>query len=195
MTRIHTPAVRLINISKSFGNKEIFRDFSCSFEHGNKYCIMGESGCGKTTLLNMLMSVVTPDSGEISGVPHNISAVFQEDRLCESFSAVGNILAVTGNKVPEEEIIYCLSELGLSGNENVPVSTLSGGMRRRVAIARALLAESELILLDEPFTGLDDETKETVIKVILVYTKGKTLVAVTHDRSDAELLCAEILRL
>ena len=188
-------AVFFRNVSKSFENKIVFNQFTYGFEYDKKYCIMGESGCGKTTLLNMISGLQIPDSGDILGVPKDIAVVFQEDRLCENFSAVGNVMAVTGNRVSKEEIIDCLCELGLDGNENQPVSTLSGGMRRRVAIARALLAKSQILLLDEPFSGLDEETKAFVIKVILSRTKGKTLITVTHDKSDAELLNAEILKL
>lgn len=185
----------LNSLYKSFGDNKIFEDFGYTFKNGSIVCIMGKSGCGKTTLLNLIMGLVTPDKGEISGVPNRISAVFQEDRLCETFSAIGNIVAVTGNNVSRDEILNCLDELGLSGSEDMPVSNLSGGMKRRVAIARALLAESELIVLDEPFKGLDEHLHESVIKTILSRAKGKTLIVATHDERDALLLGAEVLNI
>ena len=183
----------LKSINKSFGEKKVLKSFSACFEKGKGYCIMGASGGGKTTLLNIILGLQKPDSGTISGVPENLSAVFQEDRLCEPYSAVANVLAVTGKSVPETEIVALLRALGLSGSENEPVNKLSGGMRRRVALARALLAKSELIILDEPFKGLDDQTREAVISVLLAHTAGKTLIVATHDPRDAEALSAKVL--
>ena len=144
---------------------------------------------------NILLGLIKADSGEVSGIPDDISAVFQEDRLCEPYSAVKNVFAVTGNEVGNDKIIAVLGELGLSGSELVPVSTLSGGMKRRVALARALLAKSDLIILDEPFKGLDDETREKVISVLLKYAKGKTVIVATHDERDCIALGAELLQL
>lgn len=187
--------IQLINVNKSFGEKKVLVDFVCSFENGSRTCIMGASGSGKTTLLNILLGLTQPDSGSVSGIPDNISAVFQEDRLCEPYSAVANVFAVVGKRVPEEEIVKLLQELGLSGSEYLAVSTLSGGMRRRVALARALLAESDLLILDEPFKGLDEETRELVIGVILNRTAGKTLIVATHDPRDADALNADVLYL
>ncbi len=182
----------LKNISKSFGNKSVLKDKTLSLENGSRTCIMGASGSGKTTLLNIIMGLLKPDGGEIIGVPKHIAAVFQEDRLCEPYSAVANVFAVTGKSVAEERIVALLRELGLEGSEYLPVNTLSGGMRRRVALARALLAESELIILDEPFKGLDEDTRKSVIDVINRNTKGKTLIVSTHDIRDAKELGAEI---
>jgi NitT/TauT family transport system ATP-binding protein len=156
---------------------------------------MGSSGKGKTTLLNLVLGLQKPDNGVVSVESKNISAVFQEDRLCEDFTAVANVVAVTGKKVPREKIVELLKELELSGNENEKVKNLSGGMKRRVAIARCLLAESNILLLDEPFKGLDDQTRETVSKVILASAVNKTLLVSTHDIRDAELLNAEIFEL
>lgn len=185
----------LKNISKSFGEKTVLSNLSVELENGSRTCVMGASGSGKTTLLNIVMGLVKPDSGEIIGVPNHISAVFQEDRLCEPYSAVANVFAVTGKSIAEEKIVSLLRELGLEGSEYLPVNTLSGGMRRRVAIARALLAESDLLILDEPFKGLDEDTRRSVIDVINRNTKGKTLIVSTHDIRDADDLGAVIFDL
>jgi len=186
--------IKLINVSKSFGDKAVFTDYSLELDLGKAYCIMGESGCGKTTLLNLIMGLTKPNKGEISVPNAKISAVFQEDRLCEDFSAVSNVVAVTGKSM-KNEIIELLKELGLEGSEYLPVSQLSGGMRRRVAIARALLAEFDILILDEPFKGLDDCTREKTADVILSRLQNKTLLVATHDIRDEELLNARVIKL
>ncbi len=188
-------AVVLKNVSKSFGDNTVLNKFCIEIPYGSRLCIMAPSGEGKTTLLNLILGLITPDSGEISGVPKKLSAVFQEDRLCESFTAIGNILAVCGNKKSIPEIKECLSSLGLEDSMHQKVSELSGGMKRRVAIARALLAESELIVFDEPFKGLDEAMHKQTANVILKYAKDKTLIVSTHDSLDAQLLNAEILNM
>ena len=187
--------MKLKNISKAFGDKSVLNDLTVEFKNGSRTCIMGASGSGKTTLLNIIMGLIKPDSGEITDAPNRISAVFQEDRLCEPYSAVKNVFAVTGKDVSEEKIVLLLNDLKLTGSEYLPVSTLSGGMRRRVALARALLAKGDMLILDEPFKGLDEETRAEVIGVINRHAAGKTLIVSTHDIRDAKDLNAEIFNL
>lgn len=187
--------IELVNVSKSFDKNKVLDDFSYVFFSNSNYCIMGASGSGKTTLINILLGLLKQDSGIVNGVPRDISAVFQEDRLCESYSAVENVLAITGESVPKSDIIALLGDLGLSGSEYAPVSTLSGGMKRRVAIARALLAKSDLIVFDEPFKGLDIDTRDRVIEVVKEYTRNKTLIFASHDENDAFDLDAEIIEI
>ncbi len=183
------------NLSKSFEKQKVLSNFSHCFEYGSRTCVMAPSGEGKTTLFNIIMGLIPKDSGDIKGVPKHISAVFQEERLCESFSVIGNIIAVTGKSRSISEIEKCLSLLGLSDSMQKKVYQLSGGMKRRVAIARALLAESSLVIMDEPFKGLDESLHKQTASVILEYTKGKTLIISTHDSNDAMLLNAQILNI
>lgn len=180
------------NIFKSFGNKKVLSDFSEVIPHGKTTLIMGESGCGKTTLVNLIMGLEKVDDGEISGVPKNISAVFQDDLLCEDFSAVSNIKAVTGRGLTKEKIAEALELLELTDKDiRRPVRELSGGMKRRVAIARAILADSELIIMDEPFKGLDDGTRQKTIDFVSQETENRTLVVITHSPEEAELLVSD----
>lgn len=180
------------DLSKSFGDKIVLSDFSESIPFGGTTVIMGESGCGKTTLINIIMGLEKADSGEISGIPGLISAVFQEDCLCEDFSAVSNIRAVTGKKLSRERIGAALKELGLTDADILcPVRELSGGMKRRIAIARAILAEGDLVIMDEPFKGLDEDTRQVVIDFVLKETKGRTFIIITHAPEEIELLLAD----
>ena len=156
---------------------------------------MGPSGCGKTTLLNLLMGLVPPDDGTISGVPAKKSAVFQEDRLCMCFSAVTNVRMVCSRKITTEMIESHLATIGLKDSMHMPVLELSGGMQRRVAIVRAVLAESEIIFLDEPFKGLDAETKQSVMQYVKANTQGKTVVMVTHDEEEAKSMGGHLINI
>ena len=155
---------------------------------------MGPSGGGKTTLLRKILGLETPDEGVISGVPERKAAVFQEDRLCPGVSPVENVLLVTG-KEKEAEARSLLTELGLGDSLDLPCAELSGGMRRRAAIARALLAEGELLTLDEPFKGLDEQNRRAAAALVLRHRRGRTLLYVTHEREEAALLGGEILQI
>ena len=182
----------LSHINKSFGEKAVLSDLSLTLEGGKSYALMGQSGIGKTTLLRILLSLESKDSGEISGLPDRIATVFQEERLIPTLSAIDNLRFVLGDE-KKEEIQALLTELGLGESLSAPVSTLSGGMRRRVSLARALLFDSPLLLLDEPFKGLDEETRLSAISAVKAYKGERTLLFVTHDKNEAALLEAEIL--
>lgn len=177
--------IRMEHIDKRFGPKTVLRDFSARFPLGQVTCIMGSSGCGKTTLLRILLGLEQPDAGSILGRPERMGAVFQEDRLLEGFSPLANIRLVTGRRVPRETIQAHLTELGLGDCARDPVATLSGGMQRRVAIARAVLYDPALLALDEAFKGLDADTRLQAMEYVRRHCQGRTLVIVTHDPQEA----------
>ena len=185
--------LRFHHVTVRFGAQAVFDNFSLSLPAGSASCLMGPSGCGKTTLLNLLMGFLQPDSGSVKTIQPQ-SVVFQEDRLLPSLSAMGNLRLVTGRK-REEEQVALLTELGLGEEQNKPVRDFSGGKKRRVAIARALLADHQLLLLDEPFKGLDVDSRLQAARVIKARSAGKTLVLVTHDPQEAALLSARIYQL
>ena len=183
------------NITKSYGEKTVFKNLNLKIESGKITCIMAPSGAGKTTLLRMMMGLEKPDRGSIVGLSEKrFSAVFQEERLCEGMTAAGNIRLVNPS-LTADQIRNESQRLGMYDCENQPVSELSGGMRRRVSILRALLAEYDVLFMDEPFKGLDSALKKDVIASVMEKTVGKTVIVVTHDRSEADLLRAEIINL
>ena len=186
------------NLSKSYGDLNVWKNLNLTLESGHTYCLMGASGSGKTTFFRILLGLEQPCSGTISLTPqqkHKLVAVFQENRLCETFSALDNVSLAAGRLLSRQEIYREL--LRLLPEESIlrPVSTLSGGMKRRVAIVRAVLAPSCGILMDEPFTGLDDDTRQIVVDYIKEKTTGKLLVVSTHQEEDVAALDGTLLRL
>lgn len=180
----------LSGVSFGYGAEPVISTERLVFAEGSRTVVMGPSGSGKTTLLNLLMGLRSPAGGEVCGVPSAFSAVFQEDRLCESFSAVRNLMLAG---IPEDDARRALAELGLGGQEDLPAKSFSGGMKRRTAIARAVLAPGGALFLDEPFRGLDDSARRRAASFILSNLRGRTLIAVSHDADDARLLGGAIM--
>ncbi len=180
---------------KSFGDNAVLRDLNAGIRGGKITCITGPSGCGKTTLLSILLGLFQADSGEILGIEGlRAAAVFQEDRLCGRLNALANILLVCGQNVRREDAAVLLEQMGIEHSHHLkPVCELSGGMRRRVALARALMAESDWLALDEPFKGLDEQTRRLVQRELLLHTKGKTVLLITHEEEDIQALQADRL--
>jgi NitT/TauT family transport system ATP-binding protein len=158
--------------------------------------VMGPNGCGKTTLGRVLLGLVEPTAGSVRGLGGPRAAVFQEDRLCEHLDAVANVRLVLPHDVGAVEVAGELHALGLSEDSlGCPVRELSGGQRRRVSIARALLAEADLMVLDEPFTGIDVTARDRVLARVARAGAGRSVVLITHDRDDAVRLGATVVDL
>ncbi len=187
--------MELKNIYKSYGDNAVLENISLDIEDGRRILISGPSGRGKTTLLRIMMGLEKPDSGTVLKRPKSISAVFQEDRLPLEFSAYNSVSYVLPKSVDRERITQSFAALGLMGEEQKPVSELSGGMRRRVALIRAMLYPSKAVFLDEPFTGLDPDTKRSAIRYICDNAMDRTIIAVSHAAEDAELLNAIEIRI
>ena len=185
--------ITLSHISKRFEEKEVLRDVSLQLPPGIT-CLMGASGIGKTTLLRILTGLESPDSGEIGGVPRRIAMLFQEDRLTESLTVRGNLRLALGKRYDEAAAARMLDALQLPGILSQTVSSLSGGMKRRVALCRALLFDADLIVLDEPFKGLDEDTKAAAMGAVRNYANRPVLV-VTHDEDEARYLKACVVKL
>ena len=180
--------IKVDHVSKAYGEQQILRDLCCVFPEGKTTCIRGRSGCGKTTLIRLLLGLDIPDKGKIEVISdRKISAVFQEDRLCENLSAASNIRLVCTETISDRELEEAYKAVALQK----PVRELSGGMRRRVSILRALLADSDCVIMDEPLRGLDEKTRTKTIDYILKKTEGKTLIFVTHEEQEAVWLKAD----
>lgn len=182
--------IEIRDLEKSFGNKKVLDKINLEIPLGETTCIMAPSGYGKTTLFRILLGLEDKDNGKIIGLDSlKKSVVFQEDRLCSYLNSEQNIELVNMG-LSKEEIYGAMKQVGIDQNDKAPVSTFSGGMKRRVSILRAVLYDYDILFLDEPFKGLDENTKENVAEFIRSSTKGKTVLLITHDKKEGELLRA-----
>lgn len=187
--------MKITDVHKTFEEHIVLDKLTLSLKGDGIYALMGSSGRGKTTLLHILMGLQKPDNGDISDFQNKkISAVFQENRLCEFLTAEENIKIVLPSS-HSLDVPAMLAEILPAESLSQPVRTFSGGMKRRVAIARAMLVPSDLLIMDEPFSGLDEGTKEQVMTFILKYRNGRMLLFSTHDEEDVAAMGAELVRL
>lgn len=178
--------IQIKNISKTYDNKKIIDNFSLDIGEGEWVVLSMPSGAGKSTFFRLLAGIEKADEGSIEGVK-SVAMVFQEDRLCENFSAVENVALVLPGKADKAGIIKALNAVVIT-EANKAVKELSGGQRRRVALIRALMSPSELIIMDEPLTGLDDDTIKIVTDYILSECKEKSVVIATHNQDFIKVL-------
>lgn len=184
--------IEIKNLNKNFKGKQIFKDFSLILDSKNVNCIIGESGGGKSTLLNMISGLLEKDFGEILGVKEEeISYIFQEDRLVSWLTVRENIELFIYNYYFKDEAKKLMDRiftlLNIKETLNEYPQKLSGGMRQRVNIARALIKPSKLILMDEPFKSLDYKTKYMIMKELkeLFKKEDRMVIFVTHDVDEA----------
>ncbi|MBE6596443.1 MAG: ABC transporter ATP-binding protein [Ruminococcaceae bacterium] len=182
--------LRLENATVKYQKKTVISSLTHVFTEGKVTAIVGESGIGKTTLVNLLAGLIRPDFGKVVCDKERIAYVFQEPRLFEWMTAIENLRVVSDNEKAEN----ALSLMGLSESADKYPSELSGGMKQRVSIARALAYDADIIFLDEPFKGLDPEMRREISDKLFSLSKGKTVIMITHDEQDLRY-ADEVLRL
>ncbi len=195
--------MKLKNITKTYtaesGDKKVLDNYSLEMPNSGAVWIMGESGCGKTTLLRIIAGLESFE-GSIENIPPGgVSMVFQEDRLFEELSPEDNcLLALNAHgemlRSERRRIRQMLMATGISEEDMTrPVRGFSGGMKRRTAIVRALCAPSGLVLMDEPFTGIDPENRLATGKVIRESLGDRLFIGVTHHKEDCGLINGTVL--
>ncbi len=187
--------LELKNVSFSYGERKVLDGFSLKVENGQCVCLKGHSGCGKTTVLRLILGLEEPSDGEVSRV-NQPSVVFQEDRLVTSLSLKKNILLPL-NKERYKTALDLITEAGLGDALNKRVSELSGGMKRRAAIVRAVAFGGDALILDEPFNGIDPDTRDIMASMIKreFLEKNKPVLMVSHIPADAKALNATVVEM
>ena len=189
--------LELADISVRFDGKPILSGCGLSLSAGERLALMGPSGCGKTTLLRVALSLQKPDAGTVRRGAKRAAAVFQEPRLLPWRTAAENVNAVLSDRPGTlPEALRWLDQLGLSEAAGQYPAQLSGGMQQRVSIARALAYSPDLLLLDEPFRGLDDALRGRVLSLVSSSARARSaaLLLVTHSEDEALALGCRVLR-
>ena len=187
--------LEISHLTKHFGEKTLFEDLDLTLTA--PAVLWAPSGWGKTTLLRILMGLEAPTSGTVQGVG-KVSAVFQEDRLCPQLTAVENVALVLPGPMNQykKQIEKDFQQLGLDGAAlSLPARKLSGGQKRRAALLRALWAESDTLLLDEPFTGMDPETMKKAAALLKARCQDRNVLLAIHDREAIKALGWEVIEL
>ncbi len=185
--------IMLDRVTFAYGRVPVLREVSLTLPERGVVCLWGASGCGKTTVLRLLAGLERPQGGRVLR-PERVSVMFQEDRLLPWRTAAENVSIAAG--CPPEQATAWLRRLGIDGEQAGALpSALSGGQCRRAALARALAYESDLLLLDEPFTGMDEDSREAAAAPILARAAHVPVVLVTHVAAEAERLSAALVRM
>lgn len=195
-----TSIVDVKNLTKNFYNKDgeiqVLNDINFSLNEGEILTLLGPSGSGKSTILNILTELLKPTSGKVN-ITGNIGYMFQKDHLLEWRTIMDNILIgleIQKKKTPEaiSRIERLLKTYGLWDFRNMYPKELSGGMRQRVALIRTLAVNPDILLLDEPFSALDYQTRILVSDDVykIIRNEGKSAILVTHDISEA--ICIKV---
>lgn len=199
-------AVSVRGVSKNYGDVEALKDLSLDFPRGQLTSLLGPSGCGKTTLLKIIAGLLEPTSGQVevngkavTGPGPNRAFVFQDFALLPWATVLRNVafgLELRGVARSERESIAekYIKDVGLAGFENSYPHELSGGMRQRVGLARALSVDSKVLLLDEPFSAVDEQTRRKFQEDLLALVKNenKTFIFVTHSIEEAVYVSDQI---
>jgi len=184
--------IKLIDVSKKFDDLTLLKDFNVSFEKNKITCLFGPSGVGKTTIANIVAGIIPVDKGRVEGIDNSLfSYVFQEPRLLKWYNVYENIDFVLkdvykpDNRV--EIINNYLKMVELSEYKNYKIDALSGGMAQRVSLARAFAYPSHILIMDEPFKGLDNKLKNEMSSLFLKMwsLSQRTVLFITHDVEEA----------
>ena len=208
--------IKTVNLSKSFGDKEVFKNLSIDFERGKTTVVLGRSGTGKSVLLKVILRLLLIDSGEIyiddidttdfsesqmMSVRKKMGMLFQGSALFDSMSVYENVAftlkehtRLTENKI-KDIVKEKLEFVEMTGTESLMPSELSGGMQKRIALARTMANNPDYIFFDEPTTGLDPITARTINELIIRVREhtGTTVVVVTHDLDSAAMVAQKIV--
>lgn len=200
--------IRLCKVRKSFGEEEVLRELSWEMERGNVYGIVGNNGSGKTVLMKCICGFLPVSGGTVQvggkyvgtevDFPESLGVIIETPGFLTNFSGRKNleILAQLRGKITGSDITRVLRQVGLDPEMKKPVSKYSLGMRQRLGIAQAIMEDPELLILDEPFNGLDHHGVEEIRKILLEQKKqGKTILLASHNQEDIRILCDRVFEM
>ena len=188
--------MKIEQLNFSFDNKQVFHDFNLEIEHGSITALMAPSGSGKTTLLRLIAGLIKPQSGVIDTNGQTVGIMFQEPRLFGQLTALQNVKMVIKTRSDKQaRAMELLDAFNVVDAADKYPDELSGGMAKRVSLARAIAYEADILLLDEPFSALDKDTKADVMRTTKQLLEGKTVLLVTHDANEATTFANTIVHL
>lgn len=183
--------VKLTNLTHKYGQKTVLKDLNFTFPEKGIVTLTGPSGCGKTTLLRLVAGLERPSEGCLDVRCRELSVAFQEPRLLPWLNAEENVKFVLSKEKQGSGFVNELFEaFGLLAHKSTLPEALSGGMRQRISLMRALAVGADLLLLDEPFSALDDACKREAAAFVKNANKNGLTIVITHDEREVELLCA-----
>lgn len=197
--------VEIKHVTKTFGKNQVLSDVSMTCQAGNIYGLVGRNGSGKTVLLKCICGLLIPTNGEVSvwgksvgkevDFPEDIGFIIESPGFLLHESGLRNLkhLASIRGKIGEEEIRSCMNTVGLDPDLKRPVGKYSMGMRQRLGIAQAIMEHPNLLILDEPMNGLDNQGVKHIRSVLLsLKEKGVTIILASHYKEDIAYLCDEV---
>lgn len=200
--------VELKNVSKTLKKQRVINDVSIKFTPGKIYGIIGRNGSGKTVLLKMICGIFTPDTGSIlfdgeetikkTGVPKNTRALIENPEMINELSGYENLKLISEiqKTISDEDIYKSLELVGLKGEEHKKYKDYSLGMKQKLGIAQVIMEDSDMIILDEPFNGLDEASVENMRKLFSNLKKeNKIIIIATHIKEDIEKLIDDLYRI
>lgn len=196
------------HVTKRFRDQTVLDDVCCSFEDGKIHGIVGSNGSGKTVFMKCICGFLFPDSGRVLidgkqvgkafDFPPSLGLIIESPGFLPSRSGMGNLklLAVIRHKVKKEDLIRAMERVGLDPALKKPVGKYSLGMRQRLGLAQAIMEDPKLLILDEPFNGLDKHGVAEIRSLLIqLRAEGKTIILSSHNQEDIDFLCDSVIRI
>lgn len=200
--------IRLENVTKTFGKVSAVKQITAEFQDGMITGIVGRNGSGKTVLFKMICGLMKPSCGDIwvngehisvdKDFPSSIGVIIEVPGFLPFQSGYRNLweLAAINHRIGKREIEDAIRRVGLDPSSRKPVGKYSLGMRQRLGIAQAIMENPDVLVLDEPMNGLDEEGVEDIRRLLLeLKGEGKTILIASHNREDIEILCDQVYRM